>query len=247
MSKFHLLVGIAGGLGATFLSIQACHLFTGVNGLGTALVLALNVAYCLSMLLRRGALKEPEFWSLASLVWLAYLFLKPGVGNNAMLSTISALKPLTLQIIVFLWSQHTQVHSLAPSVFVSIGLLVLCIATYTMTAVQLINHTSRNVNQNPYSALAAKLGVLALSLIAFIFKLAFTAEHTPALVPLSFGQLHPRLRALDQVLMAQTTFAGCLGGLALLTIHSREKMPTRADSGMSQICVEDDCLSSYQS
>jgi hypothetical protein len=183
---------------------------------------------------RRGALKESEFWCLASLLWLGYLGVQRWSLNRVTRSTISTLSPLILQILIYRWGQQAELHSLNASFWVSISILALCIATYMATTTQLIKHCHRVFGDSPYSALAATIGALSLSLVALTFKLAFTAEHTPALIPLASGQLQSKLRAIDQVLMAQTTFAGCFGGLGFIILHVRRDRARRADSSMSQ-------------
>lgn len=249
MNKFHLFVGFTIAIGAALLSIKTCYQTTASNRFGTAFVVLLNIGYCLSMLSRRGAAKEPEFWSLASLIWLASLYIRPGQGRGLKGSLILALKPLALQILLHLWGQRTEAHSLTDSVWVYGVILILCTATYMATAVQLINHVSRTFDGNSFSALAAKSGAFILPLVAFVFKLVLTAKHTPALIPLTFGELHTQLCALDQTLLAQTTFAGCFGGLAFLLIHSYVKNPISAKNSTSkrrpysnfQCCIKTDC------
>lgn len=188
----------------------------------------MNLLYCFLMKSHRGASIEPEFWTFAAAIWIIYLSFQGEPSNR-----VSACKVLTLQILLYLWGQRTNLHSLHASFWVSAFILALCTVTYMATMAQLIRQSRCVFNHNPYRALAARLGALILCLVAFILKLVFTAEHTPALLSLVPGELQSRLRPLNQVLMAQSTFAGCFGGLALVLCQSRSDKTNFADNGRS--------------
>jgi hypothetical protein len=227
VDQTYLFLAIMGALVATIPSTQACLRFRKGPANGIKVVLAVNLLYCFLMSYR-GTSIEPEFWTLAAAIWIVYLGFQDEPSKR-----VSACKALALQILLYLWGQRADLHSLHASFWVSALILALSTVTYMATMAQLIRQSHSAFKHSPYSALAARLGALILCLIAFIFKLVFTAEHTPSLISLIPGELQSRLRPLDQVLMAQSTFAGCFGGLALMLWQSRSDKSNLADNGMS--------------
>lgn len=227
VNQTYLFLGITGALVATILSTQACLRFRKGPATGIKVVLAVNLLYCFLMS-HQGTSIEPEFWTLAAAIWIVYLSFQGDPSKG-----VSACKALALQILLYLWGQRADLHSLHASFWVSALILALATVTYMATMAQLIRQSHPVFKHSPYSALAARLGALILCLVAFIFKVAFTAEHTPALISLIPGELQSRLRPLDQVLMAQAAFAGCFGGLGLVLWQSRSDKTNFAGNGMS--------------
>ncbi|KAI5820013.1 alkaline-phosphatase-like protein [Pyronema omphalodes] len=208
-------------LGIFVTTISLCwalwHLLPQLSGLSASFTPLLFTAYIPTMFASSFIEEEHHFWYLLSSLWFLLLLLRNFRRGTRQATSILLL--LSLLRLTRRWNQTGIKHAGAPDIARHwlpahpTILWILVLVTYTDTFSLLWNHTYRPLGRQLSGILS-----FATTAAAFIFKLSFTLQDSPELVP---SWLLPLTPQTSLITLARVVFLFVLLGFFYSSIFSR--------------------------